>query len=113
MLIIRLPRFKIKNINSLSTIIVIIILYYGYIRYTNIKIAAKRLNRRPRLFAQKWEHLTAFIFFTIIENILLSILLQYGFIPDAIYIYRLYQHQFTILWLLLYFSITVNVRIWI
>ena len=53
MLIIHLPRFKIKNIDSLPTTIVIIILYYGYKRYTNIKIAARRLNQRLRLFARK------------------------------------------------------------
>jgi len=44
MLVIRLLRFKIKNINSLPTKTVIIILYYGYKRYTNIKIVARRLN---------------------------------------------------------------------
>ena len=75
MLIIRLLRFKIKNINSLPTKIIIIIVYKRYKKYTNIKIAASRLNRRLRLFTRKWEHLTAFVFFTIIENILLSILL--------------------------------------
>jgi len=44
MLVIRLLYFKIKNINSLPIETVIIILHYGYKRYINIKIAARRLN---------------------------------------------------------------------
>jgi len=44
MLIIRLLYFKIKNINFLPIKIVIIILYYKYKRYINIKIVTKKLN---------------------------------------------------------------------
>ena len=53
MLMIYFPHFKIKNINSLPTKAIIIILYSGYKRYTNIKIAARRLNQYLRLFTQK------------------------------------------------------------
>ena len=48
---IRLPCFKIKNINSLPTKTVIIILYNRHKKNTNIKIAAKRLNQYLKLFA--------------------------------------------------------------